>query len=79
MQLSDLNQLLPLLNIIFVLGVIPLVKTLNTLNGNILSLCSRLDCLEREIKIKHEHLESDVKNWVEKLERHLDYHHKDKD
>lgn len=74
MSLAEINSLLPLLNIIFAIGVVPLIKTLNNLNNNLEKLCLRLDYIEKDIGSKHERLEAEVKTWSHRLERHIEQH-----
>lgn len=69
MSLELLNSMLPLLNIIFAIGIIPLVKNLNTLNSNLEKLCYRLDFLEKDMKERHDRLEHDVKDRHDRLEQ----------
>lgn len=74
MTLELLNSMLPLLNIIFAIGVVPLVKNLNNLNSNLEKLCLRLDFIERDMGARHERLEQDVKKLGDTVDRHINTH-----
>jgi len=74
MNFSDINALLPLLNIVFVIGIVPLVKSLNSLNNNLDKIILRIDFIEQTTITNQNRLDKDIDLLSSKLQKHLDSH-----
>jgi hypothetical protein len=73
--MSDFNQLLPLLNIIIGIGVIPLIRSINGLNSTVEKLCLRLDFIEKEAVTHQQRLDKDVAVLHTRIDKHVTEYH----
>lgn len=74
MSMADFNSLIPFINILLMVGIVPLFKTLSALNINLEKLCMRIDFMENDIAEKQILMGKNLDAIAEKLQKHLDGH-----
>jgi predicted PurR-regulated permease PerM len=72
--MSELLSLMPFINLIMVIGIVPLIKNLNNLNTTIEKLVVRLDFMENDIAAKQNRMEKDLQTINEKINKHIEQH-----
>lgn len=66
----SITELLPWLNIVIGLGLVPLVKTLFEINKNLDAINTTVQLLDKDVKYKVEELKNEIENIKAKLLRH---------
>jgi len=75
MSLQDITSALPLLNVLFAFGIVPLIKSINGLNSAVEKLVLRIDFIEKDIVAQNKRIEKDLSSLSERIDRHLTHDH----